>query len=213
VASKAKNPPTPRNVSGHHPGHVGGGGEPDARQRILSAAYDLFCRHGIHPTGIDRIVVEARVAKMTLYKHFASKQALALAVLDLREELWTQWWLEDEVRRRAGTPVTRLLAIFDVFDGWFRREDYEGCLFTNTLLESPTDSPIFAGGVEKRANVRSFVRDLAHDAGARDPEDLARKWQLLMTGAIVAASEGDADAAPRAHALGELLLAGEGLRP
>jgi AcrR family transcriptional regulator len=213
VASKAKNPPTPRNVSGHHPGEVGGGGEPDARQRILYAAYDLFCRHGIHATGIDRIVAEARVAKMTLYKHFASKEALALAVLDLREELWTQWWLEDEVRRRAKTPVTRLLAIFDVFDDWFRREDYEGCLFTNTLLESPAGTPIFAGGVQKRANVRSFVRDLADDAGASDPEDLARKWQQLMTGAIVAATEGDADAAPRAHALAELLLTREGLVP
>jgi hypothetical protein len=142
----------------------------------------------------------------------ASKDELVLAVLDLREKVWTRGRLEHEVRRRARTPATRLLAIFDVFDDWFRAEDYEGCLFVNTLLETAGNTPTFAGSVEKRANVRYFVRDLARDAGARNPEDLARKLQLLMTGAIVAATEGDADGARRAHALADLLLTREGLR-
>jgi AcrR family transcriptional regulator len=213
VTSKPRNPPTPPIATASYLGDAGAGGsEPDARRRILYTAYDLFCRHGIHPTGIDRIVAEARVAKMTLYKHFPSKEALALAVLDLREELWTQGWLEHEVRRRARTPVTRLLAIFDVFDDWFRGEDYEGCLFTNILLETDASSAVFAGSLTKRANIRRFVRDLADDAGARDPDDLAREWQQLMTGAIVAATEGDPDGARRAHALAELLVTREGLR-
>jgi AcrR family transcriptional regulator len=213
VTSK-RNPPTPPIAAGSYAGAPGAGpGEPDARKRILYTAYDLFSRHGIQATGIDRIVAEAQVAKMTLYRHFASKDELVLAVFELREELWTHGWLEYEVHRRARAPVARLLAIFDVFDEWFRREGYEGCLFTNSLLETTGQNPVvFAASVAKRANIRHFVRDLVREAGAREPEDLARKWQLLMTGAIVAATEGDAGSARRARALAELLLSREGLR-
>ena len=71
------------------------------RGRVLQAAYDLFCREGINAVGIDRIVAAAGVAKMSLYRHFRSKEELVLAVLDLREKLWKVDWLEAEVERRA----------------------------------------------------------------------------------------------------------------
>jgi AcrR family transcriptional regulator len=184
-----------------------------ARGRILSTAYDLFCRHGVQAIGIDRIVAEARVAKMTLYRHFRSKDDLAVAVLDLREELWLHGWLITESGRRAETPHGRLLVIFEMFDDWFRRADYEGCLFNNTLLEDHDPaSPVRLASIVKRSRVLAFLRSLAEEAGARDPDTLARQWQMLMSGAMIAGSEGDLDAARRARDVGSLLL-GRELQP
>src|SRR6201987_1908853 len=96
-----------------------------ARARILDAAYELFSRNGIQAVGIDAVIYRSGVARQTLYRHFASKQDLVLAFLERREDQWTRRWLEDEVRLRATDPASRLLAIFDVFDAWFRRADFE----------------------------------------------------------------------------------------
>jgi AcrR family transcriptional regulator len=177
------------------------------RERILRTAYDLFRRHGLQAIGIDRIIAEAGVAKMTLYRHFRSKDELVLAVLDLREQLWAWNWLEWEVERQGGTAGARLLAAFDVFDEWFRRDDYEGCMFVNLLLEvHDRTSPIGSASVLKLAGIRGFLGRLAEEAGVDDPEAFARQWQMLMTGAIIAAAAGDVDAARRAREVAELLL-------
>ena len=58
----------------------------DARQRILETAERLFYANGVRSVGIDRIIAESDVAKMTLYNHFASKDELILEVLRYREE-------------------------------------------------------------------------------------------------------------------------------
>ncbi len=177
----------------------------DARARVLTTAYSLFCRQGVQATGIDRIVAEAGVAKMTLYRHFRSKDELVLAVLDLREELWLNRWLIPEAQRRGRTASEQLLAIFDVFDDWFQQPDYEGCLINNILLES-RDRQIQAACTAKRDNVLAFLRSLAHRAGVRDPDVLARQWQIIMTGAMVAAAGGDLGAARRARDVASVLL-------
>ncbi len=100
-----------------------------ARERIDRTAYELFSRHGIRAVGVDTISARSGVAKMTLYRHYPSKDDLALTFLRRREELWTRGWLQREVERRAQKPGERLLAVFDVFDKWFRRSDFEGCSF------------------------------------------------------------------------------------
>jgi AcrR family transcriptional regulator len=186
----------------------------DARERILRTAYELQSRHGFQRIGVDRISDEAGVSKMTLYRHFGSKEELVLAVLDRREEIWSKGWLEAEVEQRGGTAPERLLAIFEVFDGWFRRPDYEGCLFVGCLLEShDRTSVIGAASVRALERIRSFVRRLAGEAGVRDPEELARQWQILMVGSISAAVAGDADAALRARDVAALVLEHEVRRP
>ena len=106
-----------------------------ARERIDQTAYALFSRHGIRAVGVDTISARSGVAKMTLYRHYPSKDDLALAFLRRREELWTRSWLQQEVERRAQAPAERVLAVFDVFDKWFRRSDFEGCSFVKVLLE------------------------------------------------------------------------------
>ena len=179
----------------------------DARERALSTAYRLFSQHGVQAVGVDRIIAEAGIAKATLYKHFGSKEELVLAALQRREEVWSREWLEQEIKRRARTPRTRLLAIFDAFDEWFRRDDYESCLFTKALLEQDDrTSPIAQASVAHLANVHTMIRDLAEEAGIADPDGFAHRWQLLMLGSITAASTGDVDAALRARELATLLL-------
>jgi AcrR family transcriptional regulator len=181
---------------------------PDARERILDTAYELFSRHGIRAVGIDSIIGRSGVARMTLYRHFGSKDALVLAFLDRREERWTKDWLQHEVERRAVDPAERLLAIFDVFDEWFQREDFEGCSFINVLLEiaDPT-SELHRASADYLARIRAFVAELSREAGIADPEGLAHKWHILMKGSIVAAGEGDRRAARRAREVASLILA------
>jgi AcrR family transcriptional regulator len=180
---------------------------PDARERILEAAYELFSRNGIRAVGIDAIIERSGVARMTLYRHFGSKDALVLAFLARREERWTNDWLQREVHERATDPGERLLAIFDVFDSWFQREDFEGCSFINVLLEiSDRRHELNRASADHLARIRAFVTDLAAQAGVADPDGLAHKWHILMKGSIVAAGEGDRQAARRAREVAALVL-------
>jgi AcrR family transcriptional regulator len=174
------------------------------------AAYDLFSRQGIRAVGVDTIIAQAGVARMTFYRHFRSKDDLVVAFLEKREELWTHRWLETEVRNRAVNPEDRLLAVFEVFDEWFQREDFEGCSFINVLLEKfEQGHPVREATTVHLANIRVFLRGLAQDAGVAEPDDFARSWHILMKGSIVAAGEGDRLAARRARRLGALLLTTE----
>ena len=184
-----------------------------ARERIDQTAYELFSRHGIRAVGVDTISARSGVAKMTLYRHYPSKDDLALAFLRRREELWTRSWLQQEVERRAQAPGERLLAIFDVFDKWFRRSDFEGCSFAKVLLEhSDQGHPVRKAAEAHIETIRAFLRRLAADAGVRDPDAFARQLQIAMMGSIIAAYAGDRDAALRAKELGALLLARAGIR-
>jgi AcrR family transcriptional regulator len=181
---------------------------PPARERILASAYELFSRNGIRAVGVDEVIKRAEVAKATLYRHFPSKDALVLAFLQQREQLWTKEWVEAESRRRGDTPEERLLAIFDLFDEWFRREDFEGCSFINVLLEmNDRERPVGRASAEHLANIRAIIRARAQEAGLSDPDGFAHSWHILMKGSIVAAGEGDVDAALRAKSMGRLLIA------
>jgi AcrR family transcriptional regulator len=180
---------------------------PEARQRILSSAYELFSRRGIRGVGIDEVIERAEVAKATLYRHFSSKDDLVLAFLERREQLWTRAWVEVEARRRGSTPEEQLLAIFDAFDEWFHEDDFEGCSFINVLLETADLAhPVGAASAAHLENIRTLVCTLASEANLRDPAAFALSWHILMKGSIVQAAEGDREAARRAKAIGELLI-------
>jgi AcrR family transcriptional regulator len=178
-----------------------------ARQRILDSAYELFSRRGIRAVGIDEVITNASVAKATLYRHFDSKDALVLAFLQQREQLWTRNWVEAEARRRGDTPEEQLLAIFDLFDEWFRKDDFEGCSFINVLLEmNDRESVVGKASTQHLITIRSIIRTLAEEAHLRDPDQFAHSWHILMKGSIVAAGEGDREAARRAQAMARLLI-------
>jgi len=184
-----------------------------ARERIDQTAYELFSRYGVRAVGVDTISARSGVAKMTLYKHYPSKEDLALAFLRRREELWTRSWLQREVERRAYTPAERLLAVFDVFDKCFHRSDFEGCSFIKVLLEhGDRRHPVRNAAEAHIETIRAFLRQLAKDAGVHDADPFARQMQMLMMGSIVAAYAGDRKAARRAKEMGSLLLARAGIR-
>jgi AcrR family transcriptional regulator len=178
------------------------------RERLLDAAYDLFAANGVSQVGIDTILAKSGCAKASLYGNFQSKVDLAVAFLDRREAVWTRGWLEAEIRRRAADPERRLLAVFDVFDGWFRKRNFEGCSFINVLLESKAGSPVHHAAAAHLSRIRAIVRALAEDACLREPEKFAQAWHMLMKGSIVSACEGNRDAAREAKRAARLVLAG-----
>jgi AcrR family transcriptional regulator len=178
----------------------------DARERILDTAYGLFSRRAIRDVGIDEVIERAGVAKATLYRHFPSKDDLVIAFLERREERWTLAWVEAEARRRGTTPEEQLLAIFELFDEWFHRDDFEACSFINVLLEMGAAHPAGQASVRHLASIRSVVGRLAEEAALRDPESFARSLHILMKGSIVSAAEGDAEAAQRARSMAALLI-------
>jgi AcrR family transcriptional regulator len=178
-----------------------------ARQRILDTAYELFSHRGIRAVGVEEVISRADVAKATLYRHFPSKDALVLAFLEQREDLWTRQLVEAGARERGTTAEERLLAIFDVFHDWFHQDDFEGCSFINVLLETADrEHPVGKASVQYLENIRTIVRTLAEEADLRDPEAFALSWHLLMKGAIVQAAEGDRLAAQRAKTIARLVL-------
>ena len=160
------------------------------RERIGRAAYDLFSRQGTQSVGIDAVIAQAGTAKMTLYRNFSSKDDLILDFLERRERIWTREWLQTEADSRGNTPHERLLAIFDVFGGWFESRDFDGCAFLTAMIEvKDPDSPVRRASVQYLANIRLFITRLATEAGIDDAEAFARQWHILMKGSIMAAQD------------------------
>jgi len=179
----------------------------ETHERIIDASYRLFSRRAIRDVAMDEIVVASGVAKATLYRHFATKDDLVLAFLARREVDWTFGIVEQGARSRSSDPEERLLAIFDVFDDWFQRDDFEACSFVNVLLEMGAEHPLGRASSAHLATIRDMVGRLAAEAGLDDPAEFARCWYILMKGCIVQAAEGDRGAARRARGLGVLLIA------
>jgi len=183
------------------------------RQRILDTAYQLISRRGVRDVGVEEVIAKAGIAKATLYRHFASKTQLVLAVLEQREQLWTLGLVEAEARRRGATAEDQLLAVFDVFDEWFRSDAFDTCTFVNVLLEMGADHALGEASIRHLKNIRSVIARLATEAGLRDPEEFALSWHILMKGSIVSAAEGDTEAARRAQAMAASLIATHRLTP
>ena len=164
---------------------------------------------------MDRIIAEAGTAKMTLYRNFASKDDLIVAFLARAR---------GALDARAGCrPRSSARADDAGASGCWRSStssasgsrcaDFEGCSFINVMLELTTArTPARAASVRHLSVIREFLAGLAAEAGVADPDAFARQWHILMKGSIVAAAEGDTQAAARAQELGALLLAARGVR-
>jgi AcrR family transcriptional regulator len=163
----------------------------DPRERILRTAYELFTQHGLGTVGVDRIVADAEVSKMTLYRHFRSKDELIAAVIERHCQLWLENWLEPTTLEQDGSPAERLLAVFVSLNEWFADENFQGCLLLNSVLEThDRSSTVRRTSLHAIDGIYEFLARLASETGAADPERLAQRIHLLMRGAIVAATEG-----------------------
>lgn len=105
-----------------------------ARERILLTAHDLFYQHGIRATGIDKVIAEAGVSKVTFYRHFPSKNALIRAFLDYRHERWMSWF-KQALRRHADEEAQGLMCLVPALREWFDNPVFRGCAFINTAAE------------------------------------------------------------------------------
>ena len=157
-----------------------------ARERILETAGRLFYRDGYHAVGVDTIVAESGVAKMTLYRHFPSKDHLIAAYLErTNEQLLT--WVEKLIAPHED-PRAALEAVFDGVAKLASSPECLGCAFVGAAGEFPEpDHPGHRVAAEHKRAVVDRLRELAERAGARDPNGLAEELLLIMDGAWSAA--------------------------
>lgn len=156
-----------------------------ARDRILATALRLFYRDGIRATGIDRIIAESGVAKMSFYRHFPSKADLVRAFLAARHERWMGWFTA-AVERRVDKEG--LAAIAGALSEWFAEADFRGCAFINTVAESGADYP---AAVEHKRELEAYIRGLVERLSLPSPAVVAAKAMILIEGMIVRAQMGE----------------------
>lgn len=181
---------------------------PPTRQRMIEIAYDLFGREGFHAVGLDRILAEVGVTKTTFYNHFESKDDLVLAVLEHRHEV-ELGQLKQRLREMGGMAARgQLEVIFDALNEWFDEPDFRGCIFITAAAEFPAaHDPAHRVAAAHLEETRELLEELATNAGATAPGELARQLLLLVEGAIVIRHvTGDPHAATRAGASAAALL-------
>jgi AcrR family transcriptional regulator len=159
---------------------------PPPRERILAVARELFYRRGIHAVGVDAIAEAAGTNKMTLYRHFASKDELVAACLrEFVRERDVDW--EAIAAAHPGNPRGQLLAWLQYLGEWFAREAGRGCALANAAVELPdNDHPARLVIREHKSKFRQRLADLCRDAGLNDPEGFAAEAFLLCEGARIA---------------------------
>jgi AcrR family transcriptional regulator len=161
-----------------------------ASDRVLSTAADLFYQRGIRAVGVDTVVAESAVAKMTLYKHFPSKDLLVVAVLEQQGKQWRDW-LVAAVEAGATAARDRLLVLFDILGEWFATEGFRGDACLNAAIElRDHDHPAWQVVHDHKAWLRGYIRGLVGEAGLAEPECTADAIFLLVEGAIVGAQIG-----------------------
>ena len=157
------------------------------RERILAVARELFYRRGIHAVGVDAIAEAAGTNKMTLYRHFASKDELVAACLRAFADQVTADW-DAIAAAHPGDPKAELTAWLQHMGQWFIDEAGRGCALANAAVELPDpDHPARQVIREHKSAVRERLARLCQDAGLRDPEAVASQVFLVCEGARVAA--------------------------
>ena len=180
-----------------------------ARERILAAATRLFADEGIHPTSVDRVIAEAGVAPMTVYRHFGGKDELVTATLERWSGEWLGW-LRDEAE--AGDDAgSRLEGLWDALEKWFADEGFRGSYVDNvaTELRAKPGHPAQRIIAAHRAALRGLLREIAAQAGATSPTGAALQLHILIDGATaLAVVDRQPGAAASARTMAATALAG-----
>ncbi len=157
---------------------------PRPRDRIAGAARDLFHKHGIRGIGVDAIAEAAGTNKMTLYRHFGSKDDLIIQCLrDVARES-EEWWAEIAIDH-PGDPLAQLHA-------WIRGgaecvfDDDRGCDLANAAVElAETDHPARKVIEEIKTEHRDRLAKLCRQAGIEQADLLADTLSIMLEGARV----------------------------
>ena len=178
------------------------------RARILAAAGELFYRHGIRAVGVDAIAEAAGTNKMTLYRHFASKDELVAEYLRQSAHAADACW-ERFTQAHPGDTRAQLRAWLEEMAGHLAEPDERGCALANAAIELPDKDHPARRVIEdfKRAHRMHLVR-LSQDADLSEPELLADELHLLLEGArVTAQSVGTEGLAARLLRMGEAMIA------
>ncbi|MEQ5839233.1 TetR/AcrR family transcriptional regulator [Paraburkholderia acidicola] len=177
------------------------------RQQVVDTATALFSKHGFHPVGIDWIIDDSGVARMTLYRHFAGKDDLVREVLEQRYT-----YIVDSIEQSVSLlvdPTDRVKAIFDWYGAWFRTPEFAGCLFERALAEFGTTYPkVSEVAIRYRQKIANWIAELLADVVPPDTaKQLGSVYMMLLDGATVEArAVNDPVAATRAWQAAALLL-------
>lgn len=174
-----------------------------ARERILLTAHDLFYRDGIRATGIDRVIAEAGVTKVTFYRHFPSKNELVLAFLAHRHERWMAWFREALGRHAAQGAAALPAALAE----WFEDPGYRGCAFVNSVGELGGAMPeVLAIAAQHKADMAAAIAELLPPSRQRTKD--AELLAMAADGAMLRAQyDGAAAALQPLERLVKLLVA------
>ncbi|HEY0905989.1 MAG TPA: TetR/AcrR family transcriptional regulator [Methylophilus sp.] len=155
------------------------------RDKILTIASSLFDTRGIQASGVDTIIMEAGVAKATLYKHFPSKNQLIMAYLrDKSDKFYA--WLNAQLGSKKAESMELLLLLCDLVEQWITTAEFHGLPFHIAAVEFPDPAhPINQYSVVLSAELQTYLCQIARTAGARDPEALGQQLTMLFEGAAL----------------------------
>ncbi len=174
---------------------------------LLNCARRLFETEGFRATGIDRVLAEAGVAKMTLYNNFGSKDGLIVAVLERTSEEMVAM-LERTIEEQSSDPYEQILGVFDAFAQWFANPEFCGCMFQAAVAEfsDPESQPAQAARGHQ-IRVSSMFGRLCREAELPNPENLGKMLAMLASGASCTARQVQArEPADHARQIAEILL-------
>jgi AcrR family transcriptional regulator len=159
----------------------------NARERIVETALKLFYQNGLRATGIDRIIAESGVAKMSFYRHFPSKGDLISEFLRRRHDNWMAWFTA-AVSKKLEKRGSGLEVIADVLGEWFDEPGFRGCAFINTISETP-DYEAEQNQIvrDHKAQLESFINLIAVQLGMNAPAKVAATAMIIIEGTIVRA--------------------------
>jgi AcrR family transcriptional regulator len=159
------------------------------RDRVLRTALELFYQHGVHTVGIDRIIAESGVAKMTFYRHFPSKADLVAEYLGYMDRAW-QRILQGFIGDEARPPRERLLAIFDAVEVFTRNPSFRGCPFIKGLAEfgPERNEPEVKRRISRHfADMEKLITGLVKQMHPKDAKKYVQPLMSLIVGAVVIA--------------------------
>lgn len=170
---------------------------PSKRQHIVETAYALFKRVGYHATGIDRIIAESNVAKMTMYRNFPSKDGLIVEVLEYRAQRFEAQL--DRLAETVATPELKIGTILDWYERWFQSADFHGCLFAHALAEfGDPRHPVFEAVAKQKDGFRHRLRRILDETMPGDrAESASAALFMLLEGATLLAQMGHGEEAIR----------------
>ena len=156
------------------------------KDKVFQTAAKLFYQNGYRAIGVDTIAAESGIGKMTLYRHYPSKDDLITAYLKDSNELF--WVNFEELTKDALSAREKLLAFFESLQEYVKQPECYGCPFLHVATEFPaTDHAGHQVALEHKQSVRARFFQLVKEAGAKKADVLADQLFLLMDGAYMAA--------------------------